>query len=327
MVGITWLHLSDWHQKTPKFNREIVRDALIRDIDQRTLIDPSLEQVDFIVFSGDLAYKGDKDEYKAAEEHLLGPLLKATNLMPDRLFFVPGNHDLNRDTVVEMLPVELQKPLNSEVLVHKWLTNTGKLARVLEPFEAYREFISNYNNQSTPDYASIRNFEAGGKNISLLGLNSAWMCARNKDIYEQINDYGYLLIGEPQLYHALEKIDGADIRIVVLHHPFDWLAEFDRFRAKTRIRQKCHFILTGHEHCPEIEVMRGTLGKSVIIPGGACYNRRIAEHPRYTNAYNFVHLNPDPAHGTVYLRRWNDTNGKWREDTDSYPDGKFNFSL
>jgi hypothetical protein len=26
MAGLTWLHLSDWHQKGKEFNREVVRD-------------------------------------------------------------------------------------------------------------------------------------------------------------------------------------------------------------------------------------------------------------------------------------------------------------
>ena len=55
MSGITWIHLSDWHQKGPDFNRKVVRDALIKDLRERTNIDPILEQVDFVVFSGDLA--------------------------------------------------------------------------------------------------------------------------------------------------------------------------------------------------------------------------------------------------------------------------------
>jgi hypothetical protein len=31
-AGLTWLHLSDWHQKGMDFDRKVVRDALIDDI-------------------------------------------------------------------------------------------------------------------------------------------------------------------------------------------------------------------------------------------------------------------------------------------------------
>ena len=29
MSGLTWLHLSDWHQRGTDFDRKVVRDALL----------------------------------------------------------------------------------------------------------------------------------------------------------------------------------------------------------------------------------------------------------------------------------------------------------
>lgn len=66
MSDITWIHLSDWHQKGPDFDRQVVRDALIKDLRERTNIDPILKHVDFVVFSGDLAYNGESSEYETA---------------------------------------------------------------------------------------------------------------------------------------------------------------------------------------------------------------------------------------------------------------------
>jgi len=143
MKQLTWLHLSDWHQKGPDFDRGVVRDALIKDICERERIDPALARVDFVVFSGDLAFSGKPAEYEAARQHLLDPLLDAAGLEHSRLFIVPGNHDLSRETVYEMLPTELQRPLDSDALLQKWL-DTKKRARTLEPFEAYCRFVSEY---------------------------------------------------------------------------------------------------------------------------------------------------------------------------------------
>ena len=328
MAKLTWLHLSDWHQKGPDFDRKVVRDALVRDIRQRAEIAPGLAEIDFVVFSGDLAFSGKPAEYEAAQEHLLDPLLEATGLKPAALFFVPGNHDLNRETVYDMLPSELQKPFDTDAPVHKWLTDTEKRrSRVLEPFDAYREFVTRYTGQPSPDYASIRRIEAGGKQIALLGINSAWMCARNKDAAGEVNDDGYMVVGEPQIHDALEQIAKADLRLAVIHHPFDWLKEFDRNRVEARLMRECDFILRGHEHKPQVQVIGGTMGNCVIIPAGASYKRRIAEDPRYTNAYNFVHLDFDAGEGMVYLRRWSDPRNAWIEDIDSYPDGQFPFTL
>ena len=47
------------------FDQEVVRDALLNDIEKRTEIHPSLEKIDLIIFSGDVAYNGKKEEYEA----------------------------------------------------------------------------------------------------------------------------------------------------------------------------------------------------------------------------------------------------------------------
>lgn len=323
MTRLTWLHLSDWHQKGRDFDRTVVRDALINDIHQRQDIDPSLKQVDFVIFSGDLAYQGQTQEFEEARKQLLDPVLESVGLTPDRLFMVPGNHDLDRTHVYEMLPQELQKPFDSDALVQKWLDGDSKRSRVLEPFKHYKNFVANYTNQNSPDYASIVRLDVAGKKIAFLGLNSAWMCGRNKDSDGEVNDDRHVLVGEPQIHAALQNIADADVKIAVLHHPLEWLAEFDRARVKSRLFDECHFILHGHEHLPKVEINNGTDGQYVIIPAGASYDRRVASHPRYTNSYNWVSLDFAAGEGTVYLRCWSDQRNNWREDIDAHKHGQF----
>jgi HEAT repeat protein/predicted phosphodiesterase len=324
MAGITWLHLSDWHQKGAEFDRQVVRDALVRDIREREKIHHSLAKVHFVVFSGDLAWNGEAGEFEAARNNLLDPVLQATGLKPDRLFCVPGNHDLNRSTIYDMLPPELQKPLDSDALVKKWLTDDRRRARLLEPFETYREFISRrYSGQPSPDYASVVRWDVHGIDVALLGLNSAWMCARVKDTKGEVNDYGSLLVGEPQFHNALVSIADADLRIGVLHHTFDFLAEFDRSRLEERLQHEVHFVLRGHQHQPQVQHVHGTGGDYVVIPAGAGYKERMAADPRYTNAYNWVHLDLDAGQGMVYLRRWSDRQNAWVADRDTYDKGQY----
>ena len=81
------------------------------------------------------------------------------------------------------------------------------------------------------------------------------MCARNKDAQGKVNDYGYALVGEPQVHDALDQIADVDVRIAVMHHPFDWLATFDRNRVEARLMQAYHFILRGHEHKPQLKTL------------------------------------------------------------------------
>ena len=327
MGTITWLHLSDWHQKGPDFDRTVVRDALIRDIRKRTdRIDPRLATIDFVVFSGDLAYHGAAEEYEAAQREFLDPVLDAAGLKPDRLFMVPGNHDMDR-SLFEFLPAALQGREIPDDEVNKWLTEARRLRRVLEPFENYAAFAETYANQPSPAYAAIRWIDADGARVALLGVNSAWMCGRHKDDKGEIDDERRCLIGEPQIHDALSLIGPADIRIVVVHHPFEWLARSDRNQIEGRLTRDAHFILSGHEHAQSVKVQHGTGGACVTIPAGASYDRRKAGDSRYTNAYNFIAIDRAAEQGTVFLRRWSEQRTEWTEDTDSHPGGRYDLDL
>jgi hypothetical protein len=327
MAGLTWLHLSDWHQKGKEFNRDVVRYRLLEDIKDRVLrISPDVEQVDFVVFSGDVAHKGKECEYKEAREQLFNPVLNTLDLEPDRLFIVPGNHDLDRDAF-ELLPAAVLDPFTSEAQIQEWLTNEKKLNRLLEPFEAYNQFVKPFANGNLSAYSSIQALDIEGNHIALLGVNSAWMCGRHKDEKGEVDDYRKLAVGEPQVHDALGHIKDAHVRIAVMHHPFEWLMEIDRSRIEERLGKACHFILCGHQHVSQVKVIKGTPGDCVTIPAGSCYDRRTPDDPRYTNAYNFVHLDFVTGKGTVYLRWWNDRQNQWQKDQGAHEDGMINFEL
>lgn len=321
MSGLTWLHLSDWHQKGKEFDRTVVRDALIEDIKNRVKISPHLAEIDFIVFSGDVAFSGLSDEYEIAEKELFTPILEASGVRSDRLFIVPGNHDLDR-TRFRLLPAEVLKPLKSADQVVSWLKEDEYRAAILQPFKSFTDFVAAFTTQDKPNYSNIRKWWINGKEVALLGLNSAWMCGRNKDEDGILDDRGHLLVGEPQIYDQLDKITGVDVKIAVLHHPFDWIAGFDCSRVESILINRCDFILHGHCHIPQVIKMHSTSGNCTVIPAGACYNRRKADDPLYANAYNFVHLHGN-GESQVFLRRWSDRRNEWIADTDTFPQGVF----
>ena len=326
MAGLTWLHLSDWHQKGKDFDRTFVRDKLIADIKNRNDISNDLTKIDFVIFSGDVAFGGKPEEYQAAKKELFEHILKACDLGPESLFIVPGNHDIDR-AKFDLLPAQLSKPLDSDIRAKDWLFDSEKRKVALRPFKSFASFVSRYTNQKNPSYANIRQCEINGKKIALLGLNSSWMCGRQKNSKDEINDKGVTVIGEPQIHELMEKISESDITIAVLHHPFSWLADFESSQIERSLMACCDFILRGHQHEPKASLVHSTDGDCVVIPAGACYDRRIPRDPRYANAYNFVHFNLENGQGVVFLRCWNGMD-KWREDIDSAPpDGKFKFNI
>ena len=114
---ISWLHISDWHQKSEAarggretaFARKEFLEKLIQDIKDRAEgVDRSLSKLDFVVFSGDLAHSGRRAEYEAALEEFLYPVLDAADVDLDKLFVVPGNHDVDRGALVSDMDGDFQ---------------------------------------------------------------------------------------------------------------------------------------------------------------------------------------------------------------------------
>jgi WD40 repeat protein len=314
MTYLTWVHLSDWHQRGHDFDRTVIRDSLLSDIRARSTIAPRLADIHLVVFSGDAAYSGQEEEYERARTEFFDPIMASVGLATERLFLAPGNHDLNRTIVREMLPPDLQHPISQQQKVQHWLTDERRRSRAMEPFKDYAKFVSAYTGQPSPDYASFRDFEIGGRKVGLLGLNSAWMSGRNNDASGQIDDYGRLVVGEPQIHNSLTMLETCHLRIVVLHHPFEWLERTDRNRVEERLMNAAHIILRGHEHTPNLSVVTGPTGNCVIIPAGAAYDRRIADDPRYTASYNFTSIDLASGQAEIFFRTWDDRRTAWVTD-------------
>ena len=240
MALISWLHLSDWHQEAPALSmaRKKVRDALLDRIRRRRDISRQLARIDLIFFTGDLASAGLPDEYHAAQTEFLDPVLTAANVSRDRLFLVPGNHDLEW-SMLDTLP-DLTGTFISQDAVSKWLEHPRKRHILLEPMGAYTDFVRRYlgaSGPTEPAYSYTRIVNAGGVRIAVTGLNSAWFSGRHKTD-AKVDDRGFLIVGESAVYEALSMGDDADIRFVLLHHPFDWLVEFERHRLDEELGRR-----------------------------------------------------------------------------------------
>ena len=241
MSSLNWLHLSDWHHKDFKTDPRVVRDRLVKDIEDRTAISLDLAKIDFIVFSGDVASSGRADEYNEAKKEFFDRILAAAgDVSPRRLFIVPGNHDLN-EAEIKKHPDEFQKNAASKEDADLWLNDVAKREQLLQPFRDFKSFVSEYTKQDSPDYSNVRTWEIEGKKVSLLGINSAWWCRRHKDSAGKEDDFRFVLVGESQIHEHLDGISHSNLRIAVLHHSKDWLEYLDGERVWSRLRQGVQF--------------------------------------------------------------------------------------
>lgn len=343
---ISWLHISDWHQKSEAarggretaFARKEFLEKLIQDIKDRAEgVDRSLSKLDFVVFSGDLAHSGRRAEYEAALEEFLYPVLDAADVDLDKLFVVPGNHDVDRGALVSDMDGDFQSLSQSHEMdtyrekVSAILSHRTSRGKFLRPFDGFKEVLTGDMQVSfsryDPRYFYRRTFEADGKKVSIVCLNSSWLSGLVSDTGGRVDDYGKLAVGEIQIHDAFRNMPRSDLVIVVMHHPLSWLKGQEANRVEELICKHSQFLLHGHQHVPRVNVSRSTDGDVVIIPAGAAFQERFPMDSRHVSSYNFVSVDPAAKSGTVFLRRWNDKRLKYTSDSDIWESGRFPFVL
>jgi 3',5'-cyclic AMP phosphodiesterase CpdA len=321
MSSITWLHISDFHfSESQSYEESIVVQALLRDLANWDKFTRKVDHLDFVFLTGDIAFSGQAAEYHLASR-FLDDLRRITHVRKSQLFLVPGNHDVNRSLITDEA-WQIMKEMNNEKAVSSFLGHNINRTKIFEKFRQYQEFVNRYFGKYL-SFDNVRFFyvkkrRVAEKTIAILGLNSSWASASDAD---QLN----LLLGEQQVRDALEQVGGADIRILLLHHPFEWLHDFDRSYCQPLLLKRTDFVLHGHLHFTNLSRQQSPGVDAITIAAGACYKTR-----DYPNSYNLVHLNLESGRGTVYLRTYSDKDGGfWTPDCTTYEgvNGKYNFKF
>jgi predicted MPP superfamily phosphohydrolase len=317
---LTWLHVSDFHFDTDKpWHSQRVLARLIEDIEARsTGIAPEVSKIDMIFITGDLAISAKPEQYQRAGE-FLDKLQRATGVRKDRMFVVPGNHDVNR---ASLEPLASRDLLKDSHFVRDIYYNKGSRISFLKRFDTYREFIAKkYRHLALdPDcFLYVRK-----RTICDRIISSAWTCSGDEE-------YGKLVLGAPQVEQAIAHPNHkkADVKLILLHHPPAWFKEFDQSDCAPHLYRGCHFLLHGHLHRTGIQELSAPRQKAMILGAGAGYLEEDRAKGR-SLSYNIVHLNFDSRQGVVYLREYTDRDGgHWTSDTRTYGDipGKFEFDL
>ncbi len=317
---LTWLHVSDFHFRTDKtWDSQAVLGDLLTDIGNRTSIDPALEKISLVFITGDLSFSGQSEEYRIAAS-FLERLRRAAGVPKTRMFIVPGNHDVDRKSILPHASRSLMEDRNKvNDIYHDSVSRTLFLKRL----DNYRYFVrNNYRhlckNENSPYHVIQKTIN--GMAMFIVGLNTAWTS-------EGDGEYGKLVLGDAQVREALTPSrKKAGVRISLFHHPLDWLVEFDRDDCQPQLYGACNFLLHGHMHKTEIASLTAPGHQTIVLGAGASYMGRSGP-----NAYNYVHLDFKEQRGVVYFREYTDRDGgHWTKDTRTYkdaPDGKYEFEL
>lgn len=306
---INILHLSDLHfgaegkKETALAHRANALNGFLKIIADQSW------KPQILVISGDIAYKGKKEDYVQAETWL-NEICRSLDIPPECIVIVPGNHDLDRDETIGMEPPPNVKKADF------WLSKEN-----LRHFEKYfADYKGFFQSLKIPEYklgssSSILTGTRKIMDIQFVALNSAWFC-RGDDDKENLW-LGLELMKVMQANGELSEeisITGP-ITIAVFHHPEHYLNEkeiynhTDRIPAINFIGRRSHIILSGHVHSKSVVPIKKT-SNAVVWVGGATY-----ADDNYYNIFSIIQVDQDRKSARRRNFIYNPGNETWSIDS------------
>lgn len=250
------LHLSDIHFRDPicatdRDPDKPFRTRLVQDARRRAEL---LGSIDAILVGGDIAFAGKPAEYEAALAWLY-ELADACGCKRERIYVVPGNHDIDRDIILGSLSVQnaqqaIIRASDREAEVLRQLNHKDTGPVLLKPLGAYNEFASRF---LAAVFAPEQMFWkadlplSDGVLLRVYGLTSTVLSGAH--IPDGQNDKpGDLYLAPHQM--VIDPVDNV-VNVVICHHPPEWMSDSDRIRDDIKHRASIH--LFGHKHRQRID--------------------------------------------------------------------------
>lgn len=251
------LHLSDIHissKEGEEYKR--LRTKLLDDLSNIG------NEIDAVVITGDIIDRNDIGAWNLAKD-FIDKLLPLLNLSVQKLFIVPGNHDMERNNIVKAM---LEPCIKGDLQVKEtdWSYIVMRLSH-------YSKFLEDFSFSEEKEGFGVRYIEKNGKKICFNMINSAWASIGNED-------YGKLLVGKNKLdknVEVLRELTNKEIVITIMHHPIDWLEKDEGELLEDYLLSDDKFnspiLLHGHIHQTQMSGKEIPNGKYLSLVSGIGY--------------------------------------------------------
>lgn len=251
------------------------------------------ENIDLVIFSGDMIDKGGKDFiaplydcFLEFEKNIIEPLVKSLNIGYHQFLFVPGNHEVDR-----IRKDKNKEPITSSDDDIEYFLSTNSTVPQLQDFLRFqREYyeahkiegmlVDNKGLQMTLILPLNNGIRVG---VSL--LNSAWMC-------EGDEDKGNIKIGTSQINQSWPLIRDCQVKIAVAHHHYDFLEESESLKISGILHAHYDILAVGHTHGMRAKYENDEKGCIFIsVAAGNLYDNLHKENPTYKNGFTILDFN------------------------------------
>ncbi|MGD9713669.1 MAG: metallophosphoesterase [Thermomicrobiales bacterium] len=283
------LHISDIHFKSPQCLDPMqdpdfaIRTRMMRDLMKQVEL---LGDVGAILIGGDVAFKGAKDEYETAWKWIL-QLAQISGCPMERIFAVPGNHDVDRAIVRQSVPTQSAQHMVASAPKHEreWrlsqqLDHEVSGQSLLKPHAEYNIFAAPLGCNIWPEkpfWHQDIDLD-GGVTLRIFGLTSTLLSG--KDGQDDVS--GSLYLSPRQT--VLDPVPNT-ANLVLVHHPIEWLSDGED--VDDALTNRAAFHLFGHKH-----KQRAVMADTYVRVGAGAVNPSRGEQP-YQPGYNLIDLKVD----------------------------------
>lgn len=240
---IRWLHISDLHLNSQGAVTAMLRDCLPAFLREQDL------RCDYVFCTGDIRTANENpNAYTQSMVDFLKEVCDAAGVTMEKLFIVPGNHDIDRDQSKRMEAIRRVK------YQPEWIgyydAEDGRIeerdmAAILKGEADFIKFLKKiypedrlkcYGNKKAPHF----NVETADFNI--LHLDSTIIYAKNQEKAD-------LIVGSNALYNTLKTLNPNKPTLLLTHYPFTALDQNEKKILSTMLQKhEVRLWLAGHEH-------------------------------------------------------------------------------
>lgn len=259
-------HISDLHftSKTAGQLRDVSRAsvrstiALASSLKQNGTLsaDTCLFVTGDLVQTGEILNEGHGSDFDAVQSQLMEPLMRALGIGPERIFVVPGNHDIDRKAVSE-----------PDRLVFDWRAEKRPAeddinSDLKQKLSAYFDFVERYGYRSvTRTRPRVATFMLGSQQIVCFnGMAGSYSRPGS-------GDKGELFVLSSEFSNEMASI--AKQSIVLTHHPLSWYVDSCGSSLKEFFSGRQCRVFTGHIHDRGLETIETSKGTFVTVQAGA----------------------------------------------------------
>jgi calcineurin-like phosphoesterase family protein len=325
------LHISDLHERGRRESEPARRERVLGDAWLRNLAEIRDEGVDLVCMTGDLAQSGKPDEYERAGDFLARTLAEL-GLGRDRLFLVPGNHDVDRSRSRKAwLALRGNIHRADQLEVARWIAGgktplgmeTAWLNGTFKRQEAFRAWLKSFGlpSQLPPEsphgklgYRSKVRLPNLAFDVWVIGLDSAWLSGSD-------DDAGNLRLTDAQLDKLCTNERGkplAGFRVALMHHPLSDL--YDWATCRRLLGDTTDLLLHGHVHEVEPALWADPDRRLAQFAAGCLFEGTRADH--HPNGCTLIRATCDasgrPQRYELRFRSFSHRSGHWHDDSSLY---------